>query len=37
LTHIKEENVLYTTIDQVLAEDRSDVLEAVRQLQQPQD
>jgi len=36
LTHIKEENVLYPMIDQVLAQDRTDVLEAVRKLQQSQ-
>jgi hemerythrin-like domain-containing protein len=34
--HSKEQNVLYPMIDQVLAEDRNNVLEAVRKLQQSQ-
>jgi hypothetical protein len=32
--HIKEKNVLYPMIGQVLAEDRSDILKATPQLQQ---
>lgn len=35
--NIKEENVLYPMIDKVLAEDRDDMLDAVRRLQPAQD